>query len=228
MTESPPMHLLRLLLLSLLLASCTSHKGFPPLKSSEFTTLMDFVDDDTTVLWLWARNAGEIHLLSSLSIPQENPFFSELPEGTRQLHRTFREKDLPQLLALCDRKLQSTSRPATGKRPTAFHTQRLRLFKSRLEAASTAFVLRHQIHRHRPLPFLASDKDNLDVTIVHFGTNFPLDSNTPDHRVFIRFKDPQLTLYLLVPNTHTEADIHRALTDPHAPPVIVNDFTTRF
>jgi hypothetical protein len=86
-------------------------------------------------------------------------------------------------------------------------------------------ILEDRLHRGRPLPALAEVGTGIDVKIVLFGSNFPLESKGEDQRVWIHFKRQKITLCLVVPGDISEADVRHALFNDQAPPVPVKRFT---
>lgn len=95
-----------------------------------------------------------------------------------------------------------------------------------LESVRMQNAINNKVHRNKPLPVLSDDKNKLIVEIVDFGSNFPIDARGTDQRVFVRFKEQRVTLFLIISNIYTEDDVRSALTDKLAPPVIVKKFTT--
>ncbi|WP_395752564.1 hypothetical protein [Prosthecobacter sp.] len=129
------MPLLRLLLLSLVLASCsTSHsgtsslkftlpalsplQGIPTLKKSDQPALMKALADDSTLVWLWAPSLGDVYS-PPLHSAEDDPF--SLPADARIFNRVFTEQDLPALIALCDRELQRNPQSPSPPAPPGKH-----------------------------------------------------------------------------------------------------------
>jgi hypothetical protein len=86
-------------------------------------------------------------------------------------------------------------------------------------------ILEDRLRRGRPLPALAEVGTGIDVKIVLFGSNFPLESRGKDQKVWVHFERQKITLCLVVSGDFSEADVRHALFDDKAPVVPVKRFT---
>ncbi len=99
------------------------------------------------------------------------------------------------------------------------------IFPVSKEGARARYVIENAMRLNRLVPVLAGRRQEILVEFVMFPTNFPLEGDGQDHRVFVRFKKiPQVTLFLIISKEYTRQDVLNALTSRFAEAVVVKSF----